>query len=43
MSAHRMSRRLALLAILGALVLPQAALGQTGPPEVLDPDLASGR
>jgi glucose/arabinose dehydrogenase len=40
MSAHRMSRRLMLLAILGALVLPQAALGQAPPPEVLDPDLA---
>ena len=32
------SRRLALLAVLGALALPQAALAQT--PEVLDPDLA---
>ena len=39
MSAHRMSRRLTLLAILGALVLPQAALAQTEP-EVLDPELA---
>jgi glucose/arabinose dehydrogenase len=32
------SRRLALLAVLGALALPQAAQAQT--PEVLDPDLA---
>ena len=32
------SRRLALLAVLGALVLPQAAQAQT--PEVLDPELA---
>ncbi len=40
MSAHRMSRRLTLLAVLGALVLPQTAVAQTGPPEVLDPELA---
>ena len=40
MSAQRMSRRLALLAVLGALVLPQTAVAQTGPPEVLDPELA---